>query len=174
MTDAAGKKKRVVVSAVILIIALLLLCIVLTMIPRHTTPEYAAASYEELEEKVRGCCFLPEKELLPDTGCHYYVYLKSRFSDRVVGYLLSYFPPDGCAKTVSVTCKALTERPEGYGSITPTETCGEVGLAVSKDFLCFVLDGCRYDIHGAGASEEFLQTARALAQSIIVAGGVSG
>lgn len=152
----------------------LLIGFAVLLIPRHTAPEYAAASYEELAKKVRGCCFLPEKEMLPDTGCNYYVYLKSRFSDRAVGYLLSYFPPDGCAKTVSVTCKALTERPEGYGSITPTETCGEVGLAVSKDFLCFVLDGCRYDIHGTGASEGFLQTARTLARSIIDAGAAKG
>ncbi len=152
----------------------LLIGFAVLLIPRHTTPEYAVETYDELAEKMRGLCSLPEKAMLPDTGCTYYVYLKSRFSDRAVGYLLSYSPPDGCAKTISVTCKALTERPEGYGSITPTETCGEVGLAVSKDFLCFVLDGCRYDIHGAGAAEGFLETARALARSIIFTGEADG
>ena len=167
------QRKRIIFGFSFLACVLLIGFAVL-LIPRHTAPEYAVETYDELAEKVRGCCFLPEKELLPDTGCHYYVYLKSRFSDRAVGYLLSYPPPDGCAKTVSITCKDLSERPEGYGSITPTEACGEVGLAVRKHFLCFVLDGCRYDIHGAGASEEFLQTARALARSIIFTGEMDG
>ena len=51
MTGAAGKKRRVFVSAVILIAALLLLCVALTVIPRHTTPEYAVEAYDELAEK---------------------------------------------------------------------------------------------------------------------------
>ncbi len=167
------RKKRLIFCFSFLA-CVILIGFAILLIPRHTTPEYVVASYDELAKKVRGSCFLPEKEMLPDTGCNYYVYLKSRFSDRAVGYLLSYSPPDGCAKSVSITCKALTERPEEYGSITPTESYGEVGLAVREDFLCFVLDGCRYDIHGAEASEGFLQTARALARNIIDIGAAKG
>ena len=48
MNDAAGKKKRAVVFVVILIVAVLLLCVALTMIPQHTTPEYAVETYDEL------------------------------------------------------------------------------------------------------------------------------
>ena len=166
------KKRRILGFS--LLACVLLIGLAVLLIPRRPAPEYAAASYEELAEKVRGCCFLPEKEMLPDTGSHYLVYLKSRFSHRAVGYLLSYSPPDGCAERISITCKALEERPEGYGSITATEAWGEVGLAVKEDFLCFVLNGCRYDIHGDGASEGFPQTARALARSIIHAGGANG
>ena len=170
MTGEAGKKKRVVISVIIMIVAVLLLCLALFVIPRHTTPEYAVASYDDLAEKVRGLCSLPPKEAIPDGDNSYLVYLKSRFSNKVVGYLVSFTPQDGCAKRITVSCKSLSELPENSGSILPTETCGEVGIWVNKEHLCFILDECRYDIHGITASESFLKTARELAGSIIDAG----
>ena len=170
MSGAAGKKKRVAVTVVIVIAALLLLCVAPAVIPRHTTPDHAVETYDELAEKVRGLCVLPPKEAMPDGDSGYVVYLKSRSSNKAVGYLVSFAPPDGCAKTVTVSCKSLRVLPEDSRSIRPTETCGEVGLWVGKDHLCFLLDDCRYDIHGVTASESFLQTARELAGSIIDAG----
>ncbi len=170
MNDAAGKKKRAVVFVVILIVAVLLLCVALTMIPQHTTPEYAVETYDELAEKVRGLCSLPEKSMLAGTDLSCIVYVRSRFSNKVVGYLVSFTPQDGCAKRITVSCKLLSELPEGSGSIPTTETSGEVGIWVNKEHLCFILDDCRYDIHGVTASESFLQTARGLAGSIIDAG----
>ena len=170
MTDAAGKKKRVVVSAVILIVALLLLYAALTMIPRHTTPEYAVETYDELAEKVRGLCSLPEKAMLTGTDLRCVVYVRSRFSNKPVGYLVSFTPQDGCAERITVSCKLLSVLPEDSGSFRPTETSGKVGMQVNKEHLCFILDDCRYDIHGMTASESFLQTARELAGSIIDAG----
>ena len=170
MTGAAGKKRRVFVSAVILIAALLLLCVALTVIPRHTTPEYAVEAYAELAEKVHGLCILPEKAMLAGTDLSCTVYVRSRFSNKAVGYLVSFTPQDGCAKRITVSCKLLSELSEDSTSIQPTETCGEVGMWVSKNHLCFILEDCRYDIHGMTASESFLQTARELAGSIIDAG----
>ncbi len=150
-----------------LLAGILLVCLALLLIPMHPSPEYAVANYDELAKIVNGYCRLPEKDALPDTGCSCFVYLKSRFSNKAVGYLLGFPPSDGCAKSMTVTCKALSELPEGQRSITPTETWGEIGMAAAPDHLAFILEGCRYDIHGVGAADGFLQTARSLAQSII-------
>ena len=167
MSGAAGKKKRVAVTVVIVIAALLLLCVALAVIPRHTTPDHAVETYDELAEKVRGLCELPPKEAIPDRDCSYVVYLKSRFSNKAVGYLVSFAPPDGCAKTVTVSCKLLRELPKDHRSITPTESYGEVDLAVRQEHLAFILNGVLYDIHGIDATDKFSQRAGEIARSII-------
>ena len=151
----------------VLLAGILLICLAFLLIPLHTTPEYAVANYGELAKTVNGRCILPETEALPDTGCSCVVYVRSRFSNEVVGYLLGFTPSNGCARSVSVSCKALSELPEDQRSITPSETSGEVGLAAGRDHLCFILEGCRYDIHGVDAADGFVHTARNLAQSII-------
>ncbi len=159
-----------IVCIAVLIAGIVLICLALLLIPLHTTPEYTVANYGELARIVNGRCILPEEEALPDTGCSFIVYVKSRFSNAVVGYLLSFTPSNGCARSVTVSCKALGELPEDQRSITPSEACGEVGLAVKRDHLFFILESCRYDIHGVDAEDGFADTARSLAQSIIGAG----
>ena len=156
-----------IVCIAVLIVGIVLICLALLLIPLHTTPEYAAANYGELANMVKGRCILPEEEALPDTGCSCVVYVKSRFSNAVVGYLLGFTPSNGCARSVTVSCKALDELPEGQRSITPSEAWGGVGLAVKRDHLFFILESCRYDIHGVDAADGFVDMARSLAQSII-------
>ena len=164
---SVSRSPRRIVRIASLLAGILLVCLALLLLPRHPSPDYAVANYDELAKKVNGRCRLPEKDALPDTGCSCFVYLKSRFSNKAVGYLLGFPPSDGCAKSMTVTCKVLGELPEDQRSITPTETCGEIGMAAAPDHLAFILDGCRYDIHGVGAADGFLQTARSFAQSII-------
>ncbi len=156
-----------IVCFAILLAGVALLCLAFLLSPLHTTPEYTVADYDELARIVSGRCILPEKDALPDAGCSCLVYIRSRFSNEVVGYLLGFTPSNGCAKSVTVSCKALGALPEGQRSITPSEACGEVGLAAGREHLCFILEGCRYDIHGVDAADGFVQTARSLAQSII-------
>ncbi len=156
-----------IVCIAVLIAGIVLICLALLLIPLHTTPEYTVANYGELARIVNGRCILPEEEALPDTGCSCVVYVRSRFSNVVVGYLLGFTPSNGCAGSITVSCKALVELPESQRSITPSEACGEVGLAVKRDHLCFILKSCRYDIHGVDAADGFVHTARSLAQSII-------
>ena len=158
---------RRVISAVLLLAAALLLCLALFLIPRHTAPEYAAASYDDLANKVRDLCVLPPKEAIPSGDSSYVVYLKSRFSNKAVGYLVSFAPPDGCAKWITVSCKLLSELPKDHRSITPTESYGEVDLAVRQEHLAFILNGVLYDIHGIDATDKFSQRAGEIARSII-------
>ena len=73
-----------------LLAGILLVCLALLLIPMHPSPEYAVANYDELAKIVNGYCRLPEKDALPDTDCSCFVYLKSRFSNKAVGYLLGF------------------------------------------------------------------------------------
>lgn len=152
-------KKVVLISAVMIgVFAVFLLLLLFIPIPLYPSPEHDVASYEELIKEIDGLCIAPEKNVFNSDESHYTVYLESRFSNKVVGYLIS-FPAIGEA---GVESKATTMLPDESKEITPTAFYEGVGLEVGENYICFVLNGFLYNINGS-----FKEEALSIAQNII-------
>ena len=156
-------KKVVLISAVMIgVFAVLLLLLLFIPIPIYPSPEHDVASYEELIKETDGLCIAPEKNVFNSDESHYTVYLESRFSNKVTGYLIS-FPAIGEAgSSVSVESKAATMLPDESKEITPTAFYEGVGLEVGENHICFILNGFLYNINGSVEEE-----ALSIAQNII-------
>ena len=162
MTKSTNKKIVLVSAVVIGIIAVLLLLLRFIPIPIYPSPEHSVGSYEELADEIAGLCIIPEKNTFNYDESQYTVYLESRFSDKAIGYLIS-FPAEGeAASSISVESKAINELPDGSKEIAPTTFYKGVGLEAYENHICFILNDFRYDIHGS-----FEEAALPIAQNII-------
>ena len=153
------------------LIILLIICgtllVVIMLVPRHSSPEYNVQNYETLSRLTEGKCILPDKTVLSGERCHFVVYLRSRFSNSVVGYLIGCDLNEEYAKGFSLDCKSIAVLPEEARSIKPTMEYQSIGLAVDYHHLSFVMDNYRYDVHGTETTDGFQQFAILIAQSII-------
>ena len=132
-----------------------------------TSPEFSVDTYAELSEEVSDLCCLPEENVLPDVKGTFTVYLTSRFTNELAGYLMSFRSAEHYAEEFTVECKSENILPDELLQITPTFNYGGVSLSVDEDHICFLVDGLRYDIHGVNIADSFSQQAMTVAQNII-------
>lgn len=162
-------KKVILVSASIIGVfaVLLLLLRFIPIIPIYPSPEHDVGSYEELMDEIDGLCIIPEKNMFNYDESHYTVYLESRFSDKAIGYSIS-FPAEGeAASSISAASKAVNELPDESKKITPSTSYDGVELEVGENHICFILNDFRYDIHGYNINDSFEQAALSIVQNII-------
>lgn len=152
-------------------IILLLICgtliVIFKLVPRHHSPEYSVENYETLSRLTKGLCILPDKTLLSCEECHFVVYLRSRFTNTIVGYLIGCELNEEYAKEITLACKSIAFLPDEAHRINPTTEYQSIALAVDHDHLSFIMDSYRYDIHGTEVADGFQQVAILIAQSII-------
>ena len=161
-------KKVVLVSAVMIgVFAALLLLLHFIPIPIYPSPEHNVASYEELMDEIDGLCIIPEKNMFNYDESHYTVYLESRLSNKAIGYLISFPSVGEAASSISVESKSTNILPDESKEITPTTLYEGVGLEVYENYICFILNDFRYDIHGYNINDSFEEAALSIVQNII-------
>ena len=167
MAKSAIKKVALISAIVIGVLAVLLLLLRFIPIPIYPSPEHDVDSYEELMDEIDGLCIIPEKNMFNYDESHYTVYLESRFSNKAIRYLIS-FPTVGEAlSSISVESKATSILPDESKEIIPTTFYSEVGLEVDENYICFILNDFRYDIHGYNINDSFEEEALSIVQNII-------
>lgn len=159
--------KKVAVVSVVVIGVFAVLLLLQCFIPIYPSPEHDVGSYEELMNEIDGLCVLPEKNVFNNDESKYTVYLESRFSNKAIGYMISFPAADEAAYSISVECKATNELPDESKKIIPTTFCDGVELEVDKNHICFILNDFRYDIHGINSDDSFEQAALSIVQNMI-------
>ena len=162
MAKIAVKKAALVSATVIGVFAVLLLLLHFIPIPIYPSPEHDVGSYEELTDEIAGLCIIPDKNMFSYDESQYTVYLESRFSNKAIGYLISFPAEVEAASSISVESKAINEFPDESKEIAPTAFYKGVGLETYENHICFILNDFRYDIHGS-----FEEMALSIAQNII-------
>lgn len=160
-------KKSWLFFTIVILIVVAVLVVALLSIPRHPSPEYSVNTYEDLSEEINGLCFLPTKEVLPNIGVKYTVYLESRFSNKIVGYIMSFNSTENGSEELTVSCKSIDVLQNESLQMTPTLSYNEVELFEDRNHIYFILDGFRYDIHGSVVTDAFSQEATVIAKNII-------
>lgn len=165
------KKTTLKVALVSVIIigafAVFLLLLHFIPIPIYPSPEHNVDSYEELMDEINGLCVVPEKNVFNSDESHYTVYLESRFSNKAIGYLISFPAVGEAVSSISVESKAADILPDESIKITPTTFYDGIGLEADENYICFVLNDFRYDIHGDNINDSFKETAFSIVQNII-------
>ena len=158
------KNKKLILTVCICLLATIIA--VVFLFPRHPQPEYSVETYEELAEKLDGQCVLPAQDTLPHTDVSYTVYLESRFSNDVVGYIIGYNATKTGTTEMTISCKALKELDEVI-ELTPTATYNSVELEITENSVSFEMSDYRYMIYYDANSEELQQVAILIAENFI-------
>lgn len=160
-------KKSWLIFTFVILIVVAVLAVAMLPFPKHPSPEYSVSTYEDLSEEINGLCFLPAKEVLPNIEVKYTVYLESRFSNKIAGYIMSFNSIENGTEELTISCKSIDVLQNESLQMTPTLSYNEVELFEDRNHIYFILDGFRYDIHGSVATDTFAQEATVIAKNII-------
>ena len=160
-------RKYVPFALLAVFIGILTLFLAINFSPPHSSPEYSVESHDALVDRLDGLCVLPNKDTYNNSGSSYTVLLKSRYSNIAIGYLIDAPSTAGKANAITIGCKALSALPEESRVVNPTNSYQNVGLDIESNHISFLLNGYRYDIHHVDGDDQFAQTAKAIAESII-------
>ena len=164
-----NQKKLWLLSGIALTVVILFSVFIINSVPKYAQPEYEVGSYESLFREFSDEMeyILPLEDQLPGEATSFKVYLKSRFSDEKIGYLVDLAPQAEMYDNCTITSLLVNSHPGSSIEIQSDLEYKGTAIQVSEYEVKFQLGECQYFIQFNPLSDEFVQEVVYLATAII-------